>query len=125
MLDIPDLGIDAHLDAGAAFRRRLHVARGHERRVRVGYRGGQVEHAADGHGVLEGGGVEGDEGGAGVGECGGAREGQLKGGFEEEAAEDHEVVAVTVLGLHDLHGLDLGGGHPEGVVWFPSRGVGV
>ena len=36
----------------------------------------------------------------------GAGEGQLKGLFEEEAAEDHEVVPVAVLGLHYLGGVN-------------------
>ena len=52
-----------------------------------------------------------------------ARERQLESRLEQEAAEDHKVVAVAVLRLHDLHGLDLGRGHPEGGGGLARRGV--
>ena len=42
-------------------------------------------------------------------ESGGAGECEFESRFEEKAAEDHEVVAVAVLRLHDLDGLDFGG----------------
>lgn len=74
--DVADLGVDAHLDARAAFGRdlRVAVARGHDRRVRVGHRCRQIQHGADGHGVLEGRGVERDERGPAVRDGRGARE---------------------------------------------------
>ena len=40
-----------------------------------------------------------------VGTCAG--EGEFESGFEEETAKDHEVVAVAILGLHNLDGLNL------------------
>lgn len=75
----------------------------HSGRVCVGYRGCEVEDGAYGHRVLECGGVKGDELGAGVRECGCAAERELEGLFEEEAAEDHELVAVTVFCLPLAH----------------------
>lgn len=60
-----------------------------------------------------------------MGECGGAAEGELEGLFEEEAAEDHEVVAVAVLGLHDLGGVDAGAVHEGYVFRFSDGDVGV
>ncbi len=50
-----------------------------------------------------------------MGEGGGAAKGEFEGGFEEVAAEDHEVVAVAVLGLHDLGGGECGAGHVVGL----------
>ena len=54
-----------------------------------------------------------------------AAESEFEGLFEEEAAEDHEVVSVAVLGLHYLGGIDAGGGHVESVLGFAGREVGV
>ena len=54
-----------------------------------------------------------------------AAESQFEGLFEEEAAEDHEVVPVAVLGLHYLGGIDAGGGHIEGVLGFAGGEVGI
>jgi hypothetical protein len=44
-----------------------------------------------------------------------SRSSLLEGGFQEETAKDHEVVAVAVLRLHYLDGLDLRGGHVDSV----------
>ncbi len=55
----------------------------------------------------------------------GAGEGQLEGGLEEEAAEDHEVVAVAVLGLHDLDRVHLGLLHEGGGGGLPGWRGGV
>lgn len=52
----------------------------------------------------------------------GAAEGELEGLFEKEATEDHEVVAVAVLGLHDHGGFEHGVAH-EDVVGGPLGGV--
>ena len=68
----------------------------------VGHAGGDVEDGADGDGLFEGGRVEVEEARARVADGGGAGEGEFEGCFEEKAAEDHEVVAVPVLGLHYL-----------------------
>lgn len=86
MLHIPDLTVHANLNAGLAIMRRRGRIRGAslDRRIREDDRGGEVEDAADGDGVLEGAGVEGDKGGARVGERGGAAESQFEGLFEEE-----------------------------------------
>lgn len=53
----------------------------------------------------------------------GASKCELESRFEKKAAEDHEVVPITVLRLHDSNTLDLGGGHPDRVVWFARRGI--
>lgn len=45
--------------------------------------------------------------------------------FEEEAAKDHEIVPVTVLGLHYLGGMDACGGHIEDVFGFAGGEVGI
>lgn len=58
-----------------------------------------------------------------MGEGGGGAEGELEGGFEEVAAENHEVVAVAVLRLHDLGGMQGGGRHVMGVRRFAERVV--
>lgn len=54
-----------------------------------------------------------------------AAESEFEGLFKEEAAEDHEVVTVAVLGLHYLGGIDAGSGHIEGVLRFSGGEVGV
>ena len=54
-----------------------------------------------------------------------AAESEFEGLFEQEAAEDHEVVPVAVLRLHYLGGIDAGGGHIEGVLGFAGGEVGV
>ena len=60
-----------------------------------------------------------------MGEGSGAAEGEFEGGFEEVAAEDHEVVAVAVLGLHDLGGGECGAGHIVGLWGFAEGVIGV
>ncbi len=60
-----------------------------------------------------------------MGEGGGAAEGEFEGGFEEVAAEDHEVVPVAVLRLHYLGGGERGAGHVVGVWGFAEGVVGV
>lgn len=60
-----------------------------------------------------------------MGKGSGAAEGEFEGGFEEVAAEDHEVVAVAVLRLHDLGGGERGAGHVVGVRGFAEGIVGV
>lgn len=57
------------------------------------------------------------------GRCAG--EGQFEGGFEQEAAEDHEVVSVAVLRLHDLHGLDRAVAHARAGFGEERGGVGI
>lgn len=57
------------------------------------------------------------------GGCGG--EGELEGLFEEEAAEDHEVVSVSELRLHDGCGLEAGGVHEDDIVWLTEVVVGI
>lgn len=52
-------------------------------------------------------------------------ESEFEGGFEEVAAEDHEVVAVAVLGLHYLRGGEGCGGHVVGVGGFAEWVVGI
>ena len=54
-----------------------------------------------------------------------AAESQFEGLFEKEAAEDHEVMPIAVLGLHYLGGIDAGGGHIEGVLGFAGGEVGI
>ena len=98
VLHIPYLRVNPHLHLGV-----LTVATLALLGLGIGHRCAQVQHAADWHGVLEGAGVQGEEVRPGVGESGCAAECELKGLLEEEAAEDHEVVSVAVLGLHD-HG---------------------
>lgn len=56
-----------------------------------------------------------------MGEGGCAAEGEFEGLLEEEAAEDHEVVAVAVLGLHYLGGVDAGAVHVDDVVGFAGE----
>ena len=51
-------------------------------------------------------------------ECGRTAKGKLEGLFQQETAEDHEVVPVAVLGLHDLGGLELGTRHVHDVWGF-------
>jgi hypothetical protein len=86
--------------------------------------GCEVEDGAYWDGVLECGGVEGDECRAGVGKgCCGC-ESEFEGLFEEEAAKDHEVVSVAVLGLHDGRGFELGSIHEVNIVWLTEFAVG-
>lgn len=123
MLDIPDLGVDPDLHPrGRLVRLSFLCCSG---RLGVSDRGFKVEDAAHGDGVVEGAGVEGEESGAGVGEGGGGAEGELEGRFEEVAAEDHEVVPVAILGLHDLRGGEGSSGHVVGVWGFAEGVVGV
>lgn len=58
-------------------------------------------------------------------EGGCAAKGEFEGLLEEEAAEDHEVVAVAVLGLHYLGGVDAGAVHVDDVVGFAGGVVGI
>lgn len=51
-------------------------------------------------------------------------EGEFEGLFEQEAAEDHEVVPVPILGLHDSGSFELRGIHEVNVVWFTEFVVG-
>ena len=60
-----------------------------------------------------------------MGESRCAAESEFKSLFEKEAAEDHEIVPVAVLGLHYLGGIDARGRHIEGVLGFAGREVGV
>lgn len=60
-----------------------------------------------------------------MGEGGGAAEGEFKGSLEKVTAEDHKVVAVAVLRLHDLGGGQRGAGHVVGVWRFAEGVVGV
>jgi hypothetical protein len=92
VLDIADLRRNNNLDARPTIDVRFC-----ERDPR-----GEIEHASNRDGVFEGTGVEVQEARFCVREGGGAGECQLEGLLEEVAAEDHEVVAVAVLGLHDL-----------------------
>lgn len=85
----------------------------------------KVEYTPHRDGVFESARVEGEESGAGMGEGCCAAEGEFEGCFEEVAAEDHEVVAVAVLGLHDLGGVEGCGGHVVGVEGFAEGVVGV
>lgn len=77
---------------------------------------GQVEHRTDRDGVLKGRRVERYEGGSGMSETGGATKGELKGLLQQETTEDHKVVSVSVLGLHDACGGESGLVHEEDVV---------
>lgn len=119
VLDVADLAVDADVEAGQRVSgvplRGLAAVGVEERRVRVDDGGGEVEHAADGDGVAEGAGVGGDEGRAGVRERGGAAEGQLEGLLEVEAAEDHGLMAVAVLRLHDARRRQHRPGHGDHV----------
>ena len=54
-----------------------------------------------------------------------AAESEFEGLFEKEAAEDHEVVSITVLGLHYLRSIDACGRHIESVLGFAGGKVGV
>lgn len=92
VLDVSDLGVDAYLNP-----RKLTL------RLGVRYGRTQIEHAADGYGVLEGAGIERDEIWAGVGEGRSTTEGELECLLQKKTAKDHKVVTVTVLRLHD-HG---------------------
>lgn len=87
--------------------------------------GGKVEDRAYRHRVLECGWVERNEGRPSVGKGGGCGEGELEGLLEEEAAKNHEVVAVAVLGLHDSGSAEDGGIHEMGVVGFTQLVIGV
>ena len=58
-------------------------------------------------------------------ERGGAAEGELEGLLEKEAAKDHEIVAVAVLGLHDLGGVDAGLVHERYVVRLSNGDIGI
>lgn len=60
-----------------------------------------------------------------MGHGGSASESQLKRALEEESTEDHKVVTVSVLRLHDLDALNLGAFHPYSCGRFASRCVGV
>lgn len=95
--DVAHLAVHAHLDPRPAVAARGLLAGGlDQRRVREDDRRGQVQHAADGHRVLEGRRVERDERRPRVREGRRAAEGQLEGLLQQEAAEDLEVVAVAV-----------------------------
>ena len=60
-----------------------------------------------------------------MGESRCAAESEFEGLFEQEAAEYHEVVSITILGLHYLSGINAGGGHIECVLGFAGGEVGV
>lgn len=85
---------------------------------------GEVQHAPHRHRIPKRARIRADEARPGVREVGRAAERQLKGLLEQEAAEDHRLVAVAVLRLHDRgrlefrrgHGVDVGGA-AGGVGW--------
>lgn len=58
-----------------------------------------------------------------MGECSSAAECKFESRFQQVAAEDHEVVTVAVLGLHDLGGVEGCGGHVVGVWGFAEGAV--
>lgn len=102
MLHVAYLAIHPHLHPCVfAVEVKIFARSADERWIRVDNGRRQVEDAADRHGVLERGGIKRDEGGAGVRKGGGGGEGELERLLQKEATEDHEVVAVAVLGLHD------------------------
>ncbi len=80
MLDIPHLRINPDLDPTESFRTGFGIPWD---KCGVGVRdcSGEVEDGAYGDGVLESGGVEGDERGAGVWEGRSAGEGEFEGGL--------------------------------------------
>lgn len=111
MLNVPHFGIDSHLYAceflallygGVVAVVEAVALAGDERRVREDYRGRHVQHTSHGHGVLESRRIQRHELGARVCETGGATECQLEGLLQKKATKDHKVVAVAVLGLHDV-----------------------
>ena len=60
-----------------------------------------------------------------MGEGRGAAEGQLEGLFQEETTEDHEVVEVAILGLHDHGGFENCVAHEDVVGRTLGGGFGV
>jgi hypothetical protein len=58
-------------------------------------------------------------------ESGRGSEGKLEGLLEKETAEDHEVVSIAVLWLHDCSSLETRGVHEDYVIWFAKLVVGI
>ena len=119
MLHIPHLGINPNLYACiVTLSIDLLVWCTNQRRVGVHDRCCEIQYAAYRHGVLEGGRIERDECGSGVRESGGGSKGELKGLLQEKATKNHEVVSITVLGLHDGGGLEARRVHEDYIVRF-------
>lgn len=118
MLNIADLRVNTYLDLSELSIRALFSVR-----LRVCDGGSQVQHASDRDGILKGAGIQGDEGRSGVSKGSGAAECQLKGLLQEEATEDHEVVTVSVLWLHDHCRLKDRVLHVDNILWPLSRRV--
>lgn len=58
-------------------------------------------------------------------ECRSCCEGEFEGLLEEEATEDHEVVTIAVLRLHDCGGLEARRVHKMEIVWLSYLVVGI
>lgn len=100
--------VDVAVVAGGRLARRRY-----QRWIRIRHRGFEVQHAAHGDRVVERAGVKAEERRSAVREGRGAAERELERLLEQVSAEDHEVVSVAVLGLHDLRGTQRRVGHVD------------
>lgn len=126
MLHIPNFGVNPYLYSCVFAAFVCIIARRIDQwRIGIDYRRCKVKYATNRHGILKGGRVEGDEGGSSVCECSSGCKGEFEGLFEEEATEDHEVVSVPVLGLHDRGSLEARSIHEDDVVGLAEVIVGV
>lgn len=91
-----------------------------QRRVRIHDRRSQVQDTTDRNRVPESTRIGADERGAGVRETRRAAERQLERLLQVEAAEDHGLVPVAVLRLHDGRRRELRLGHGEHVARLPE-----
>jgi hypothetical protein len=114
---IPHLGVNSDLYPSVfAVLVRLLSGCVDERWVRVDNCRRKVQDAANGHRVLEGGGIQRDERGSCVGKGGGGRKGELECLLKQEATEYHKVVSIPILRLHDCGCLKACSVHEDNII---------